>query len=64
MIEQSWLSGLIITVLLANGAQTALIWRKLGQVESVVKRACPFGTCPIFKRATNEAAPKRMEQNA
>ena len=47
--------GLVIAVV----GQSALIWYKLGSLERAVKKACPFGICPVFKRAQEEAAPQR-----
>jgi hypothetical protein len=47
------IAGLVFAVV----AQSAIIWRKLGNLEQAVKKAgCPFGPCPIFKRAQDEAA--------
>lgn len=34
--------------------QTALLWRKMGQLESAVKKSCPFGTCPLQLRAIKD----------
>lgn len=49
--------GLIVTMI----TQTATLWYKMGRIESAVKKACPFGACPLYERATAEAAPKRVE---
>ena len=50
--------GLILAVL-AQSAALATLWRKIGQLESIIKKACPFGKCPFYERAIEEAAPER-----
>ncbi len=61
MMESAWILGIGATTLIAIITQSGLLWYKLGKLENSVKKACPFGQCPIFKRATNEAAPQRTE---
>jgi hypothetical protein len=49
----------LIPLFLAVIGSQAAIWFKLGSLERTVKKSCPFGKCPVFERALNEAAPKR-----
>ena len=50
-----WMLALLSLVITAFIGQTALIYRKLGKLEELVKRSCPFGSCPLFKGANAEA---------
>ena len=52
---ETWLGGLSLAIIGGWGA----IWWRLGRLEAQVKRSCPFGQCPFFKRAADEAAPLR-----
>ena len=40
----------------------AIIWFRLGALTKAIKSMCPFGQCPMFKRAQEEAAPMRKEE--
>ncbi len=52
--------NMLVSILIAAFiAQTALVNWRLGKLEGAVKKTCPFGTCPVFERAKDEAAPKR-----
>ena len=42
-------------MLIAFIGQTTILYRKLGKLEELVKRACPFGSCPLFKGINKEA---------
>jgi hypothetical protein len=53
------MDGFVLALIGVVLGQTALIWRKLGIVETAVKTACPFGKCPMWSRAKDEAAPHR-----
>ena len=52
-----WLVGILV-------AQTGTVFWRIGKLEGAIKRsACPFGVCPLYKRATNEAAPERDKED-
>lgn len=50
-----WTIALLSIMLAAFIGQTAILFRKLGKLEELVKRSCPFGSCPLFKGANAEA---------
>jgi hypothetical protein len=49
-----WVIALLAIMTTAFIGQTALLYRKLGKLEELVKRSCPFGSCPLFKGANAE----------
>jgi len=50
-----WTIALLFIMLTAFIGQTAILYRKIGKIEELVKRSCPFGSCPFFKSANMEA---------
>jgi|GEM_PF-4891578 len=50
-----WVIALLSIMTTAFIGQTAILYRKLGKLEELVKRSCPFGSCPLFKGANTEA---------
>lgn len=53
------LSVILIVAVLGQAASIAALWRKIGNLENAIKKACPFGGCPFYERAMHEAAPER-----
>jgi len=57
----TWILSLFGTTLIAQIAQGYFVFRRLGSMETALRNACPFGSCPLFNRAKTEAAPQRAE---
>ena len=54
-------NALLIALIVAVVGSNATLWYKLGRVEAGMRRMCPFGECPVFKRAKDEAMPDRPQ---
>lgn len=55
------LLGVIIASILS---QTIAVWVKFGNLEKkIIENRCPFGDCPLYSRAVEEAVPQRIIEN-
>jgi len=55
------LLGVILT---AISSQTIAVWVKFGNLEKKMnENRCPFGKCPMFERAKEEAVKERHLEN-
>ena len=52
-------SNIVVTLFIAllgiSVTGNGLLWYKMGKLERAIKSVCPFGQCPLFKRAEKEA---------
>ncbi len=53
------MEALMVAILGVVIAQACAMWWKIGRLEGTVKKSCPFGECPLYKRAQKEAAVAR-----
>ena len=53
-------TGWFLTLIGIIVAQTGTVFWRLGKMEgSIKKSACPFGNCPLYERAKDEASKPR-----